>query len=89
MLQPVSIELPDHLVKILDEFSLKGDSPAEKIHQRSALIATALQYYTEILQKDNLHEQIKLGAINRSDRDLQLAEDWFHLEEELCHDLPS
>ncbi|MBO1057258.1 MAG: hypothetical protein HEQ27_12335 [Dolichospermum sp. JUN01] len=32
----------------------------------------------------NLKEQLKQGAIQRAERDLELVDEWFNLEEEAC-----
>jgi CopG family transcriptional regulator / antitoxin EndoAI len=76
MLQSVNIQLPDEIFHLLDELSSKGD--------RSSIVTAAIQHYVQFLQKENLREEVKLGAIERSDRDRQLTEDWFALEEEVC-----
>jgi CopG family transcriptional regulator / antitoxin EndoAI len=76
MLQSVNIQLPDEIFHLLDELSSKGD--------RSSILTAAIQHYVQFFQKENLREEVKLGAIERSDRDRQLTEDWFALEEEVC-----
>jgi CopG family transcriptional regulator / antitoxin EndoAI len=76
MLQSVNIQLPDEIFHLLDELSSKGD--------RSSVVTAAIQHYVQFLQKESLREQVKAGAIERSDRDRQLTEDWFALEEEVC-----
>ena len=87
MLQSVNIQIPDDMVQMLDELSERGDSPEERLYQRSTLITVALQHYSQFLQKSELRERIKAGAIHRADRDRPLSEEWFSLEDELCHDL--
>ena len=47
----------------------------------------ALQHYSQFLQKNELRDRIKAGAIHHAERDRQLSETWFALEDELCHDL--
>jgi CopG family transcriptional regulator / antitoxin EndoAI len=78
MLQSVNIQLSDEIFYLLDELSPLGD--------RSSVVTAAIQHYVQFLQKENLREQVKAGAIERSDRDRQLTEDWFTLEEEICQD---
>jgi CopG family transcriptional regulator / antitoxin EndoAI len=78
MLQSVNIQLSDEIFYLLDELSPSGD--------RSSVVTAAIQHYVQFLQKENLREQVKAGAIERSDRDRQLTEDWFTLEEEICQD---
>jgi CopG family transcriptional regulator / antitoxin EndoAI len=79
MLQVVNVELPGNVVKMLDDISPGFD--------RATVLTAAIEHYTQFLQKENLREQIKAGAINRAERDRQLSEEWFSLEEEACHDL--
>ncbi len=67
MLQSVNLQLSDEIVKMLDELSERGD--------RSTLIAIALQHYSQLIQKTDLREQIKAGAIHRATRDQQLVEE--------------
>lgn len=69
MLQSVNIQLPDEIFHLLDELSSKGD--------RSSIVTAAIQHYVQFLQKENLREEVKLGAIERSNRDRSIAEDWF------------
>jgi CopG family transcriptional regulator / antitoxin EndoAI len=78
MLQSVNIQLPDEIFYLLDQLSPNGD--------RSTVVTAAIQHYVQFLQKENLREQVKAGAIDRSNRDRQLTEDWFVLEEEICQD---
>jgi len=87
MLQSVNIQLPDNIVLVLDELSENGDSSEDKLSQRSTLITMALQHYSQFLQKNELCDRIKAGAIHHAERDRQLSETWFALEDELCHDL--
>ena len=86
MLQSVNIQLPDNIVLILDELSENGDSSEDKLGQRSTLITVALQHYSQFLQKNELRERIKAGAINRGERDRPLSEEWFSLEEKVCQE---
>jgi CopG family transcriptional regulator / antitoxin EndoAI len=78
MLQSVNIQLSDEIFYLIDELSPNGD--------RSAVVTAAIQHYVQFLQKESLREQVKAGAIERSDRDRQITEDWFTLEEEICQD---
>jgi CopG family transcriptional regulator / antitoxin EndoAI len=78
MLQSVNIQLSDEIFYLIDELSPNGD--------RSSVVTAAIQHYVQFLQKENLREQVKAGAIERSDRDRQMTEDWFTLEEEICQD---
>jgi CopG family transcriptional regulator / antitoxin EndoAI len=78
MLQSFNIQLPGETLDLLDQLSPNIDRPA--------LVAAAIQHYVKFLQTESLREQLKAGAIERADRDRQMAEEWFPLEEEICHD---
>lgn len=70
----LNITLPDATVRRMDRLVAKGD--------RSRLIAEAVESYIHSVGRTNLRKQLKEGAIRRAERDLELAEEWFHLEEE-------
>lgn len=70
----LNITLPEDTIQLIDTVTEKGD--------RSRFINEAVQYYIKQKELNNLKEQLKEGAINRSQRDLQLAEEWYDLEEE-------
>jgi CopG family transcriptional regulator / antitoxin EndoAI len=78
MLQSFNIQLPDETLDLLDQLSPNGDRPA--------LVAAAIQHYVKFLQTESLREQVKAGAIERAERDRHLADEWFSLEGEVCHD---
>jgi CopG family transcriptional regulator/antitoxin EndoAI len=60
-------------VKVLDRLAPKGD--------RSRLIDTAIRYYVTNRAKSNLAKRVQEGARANAQRDLELAEDWFTLED--------
>ncbi|MGL5877005.1 MAG: CopG family ribbon-helix-helix protein [Xenococcaceae cyanobacterium] len=70
----INITLPDETLESLDRVVAKGD--------RSSFINKAVKFYIAEIQKKRLAEQLKEGAIRRAERDLNLAESWFSLEEE-------
>ena len=74
MHQRLNITLPERTVRLLDRVAKCGD--------RSRLIAAAIERYVEEVGRAQLRRQLKEGAIRGADRDLGLAEAWFHLEEE-------
>ena len=45
----------------------------------------AVQYYIAQKALVNFREQLKQGAIQRTEGDLGLVEEWFDLEEEVYH----
>ncbi|MEH2179669.1 ribbon-helix-helix domain-containing protein [Nostoc sp.] len=81
----INITLPDETIELIDQVIEKGDSPEERLRQRSRFINEAVQYYIAQKSLANLREQLKEGAIQRAERDLGLVEEWFDLEEELWH----
>ena len=70
----LNITLPDATIRRMDRVVAKGG--------RSRLIAEAVENYIDSVGRANLRKQLKEGAIRRAKRDLELAEEWFHLEEE-------
>lgn len=70
----INITLPDETIELIDQVVDKGDSQEETLGDRSRFINEAVQY--NIAQKTlvNLREQLKEGAIQRAERDLELAE---------------
>lgn len=70
----INITLPNETIELLNQIVPKGD--------RSRFINDALKHYIAEVEKKKLREQLKQGAIERSQRDLNLAETWFNLEEE-------
>jgi CopG family transcriptional regulator/antitoxin EndoAI len=74
MYHRINITLPNETLELLDRFSVKGD--------RSRFIHEAIQHYITQIQKEHLRQQLKEGAICRAERDRNLTQDWFALEEE-------
>jgi CopG family transcriptional regulator/antitoxin EndoAI len=70
----INITLPNETIELLNHIVPKGD--------RSHFINDAVQYYITEVEKKKLRERLIEGAIERSQRDLSLAETWFDLEEE-------
>ena len=74
MYHRINVTLPSETLKQLDEYAPKGD--------RSRFIHEAIQHYINQIQKQKLREQLQQGSILRAERDRNLAEDWFVIEEE-------
>lgn len=74
----INITLPESTFDILETVADKGS--------RSTFINMAIKSHAESLQKKSLRKRVEEGAIARSERNLKMAEEWFHLEEELWHD---
>ena len=70
----INITLPEKTVQLIDRLAQKGD--------RSRLINEAIVRYIEEVGRSNLRKLIKKGAIKRAERDLEIAKEYFPLEEE-------
>ncbi|MDQ3088762.1 MAG: hypothetical protein M3Q78_09205 [Acidobacteriota bacterium] len=71
----LNITLPESTVALLETVADKG--------ARSTFIDVAIKSYIKQIQQENLRENLKTGAIARSQRDLSVSEEWFNVEEEL------
>lgn len=76
MHQRINITLPADIVRLLDRVTTKGN--------RSRFIAAAVRRHAEETYRQDLAKRLKEGALRRAERDRQLAEEWFELEEEAC-----
>lgn len=70
----INIVLPTATVAVLDSLAAKG--------QRSKLIDRAVRHYIKSHSRRNLREGLKREALANSARDLEIATEWFSLEEE-------
>jgi CopG family transcriptional regulator/antitoxin EndoAI len=66
--------LPEETIRALDRVAPKGG--------RSRLISDAVMYYVTATATSNLAERRREGALANAQRDLELAQDWFPLDEE-------
>ena len=66
--------LPDITVAVLDRMAPRG--------RRSSFISEAVLHYVKTRSKRNLRERLKLEALANFRRDLEIAQEWFPLEEE-------
>lgn len=69
----INVILPTQTIRVLDRIAPKGN--------RSSLIDTAIRYYVTNQAKSNLAKRVKEGAQANAQRDLELAQDWFTLED--------
>jgi CopG family transcriptional regulator / antitoxin EndoAI len=76
--QRINVSLPEETLRLLDRVAGKGD--------RSRFIDEAVRYYIDEKGRRELKKRLKEGAIWRAERDLQLTEEWFPLEEEVWND---
>ena len=75
MTKRLNITLPERTVALMDRVAGKG--------QRSRLITQAVHRYVEEESRANLRKQLRAGAQVRAERDLNVAEEWFALDEEV------
>ena len=73
MTKRLNITLPERTVALMDRVAGKG--------QRSRLITQAVHRYVEEESLANLRKQLRAGAQVRAERDLNVAEEWFALDE--------
>ena len=71
----INITLPESTVALLETVANKGE--------RSTFIDKAIKTYIKQSKQNSLREQLKEGAIVRSERDANLSNEWFEIEEEL------
>ena len=69
MRKRINVTLPEETLGLIDRVVQPG--------QRSRLINEAVQYYVEAKGRANLREQLREGAVRRSERDLEIAQEWF------------
>ena len=74
MSKRVNIMLPETTLKVLDRVTGKGD--------RSRFISQAVLHYVQSLSASNVRERLKQGALANAKLDLEIAEEWFPLEQE-------
>lgn len=67
----LTITLPEQTVRMLDRAVSRG--------QRSRLIDEAVRRFINDRGRANLREDLELGAKDRSERDREIAEEWFVL----------
>ena len=71
----INIVLPESTVALLETVANKGE--------KSSFIDKAIKTYIKESKRNSLREQLKEGAIVRSERDANLSNEWFEIEEEL------
>jgi len=74
MTRRINVVLPIETIRILNRVAPKG--------KRSRLISEAVLHYVESRAKRNLAERLKAGALANARRDLEIAQEWFSLDEE-------
>jgi CopG family transcriptional regulator/antitoxin EndoAI len=74
MTKRINVVLPEETIRVLDRIAPKGN--------RSRLISEAVIYYVTGRAKSNIAEQLRQGAMAHAGRDLELAGEWFSIDEE-------
>ena len=74
MSRRLNISLPDETVRLLDRVAAKGE--------RSQVIAEAVTKYVVEVGKARIRRRMKERAVKRADLDLQIAGEWFPIDEE-------
>ena len=74
----LNITLPEATVVLLESVADKGS--------RSALIDSAIKKHIGDIKRQRLKERLKAGAIDRAERDREIAEEWAGLEDNLWQD---
>lgn len=67
----LNITLPEETIRMLDRVAPRG--------RRSRLIDEAVTRFIGERGRENLRKQLALGAAARSERDREMAEEWFTL----------
>ncbi len=70
----LNITLPEQTVQLLDRVADKGN--------RSRLIAAAVERYVQEEGRARLRSLLLEGAVTHAARDLEIAEEWFLIDEQ-------
>ncbi len=74
MSKRVNIILSDATLRVLDRVAAKGD--------RSRFISDAVLHYVQAQGAKNLRQRLKQGALANAKLDIEIAEEWFPVEQE-------
>jgi len=55
-----------------------------KREDRSRLVDQTIRYFAKEMSRTNLKKQVKEGAVVNASRDLNLAEEWFLIDDKIC-----
>lgn len=72
--QRVNITLPKETIHLIDRVTERGD--------RSRFLDEAVRFYVREAGRANLRRLLREGAQRRAERDLNLVQEWFPLENE-------
>lgn len=74
MQKRINVMLPEATLAVIDRLADKGS--------RSRFICNAVEYYVGSESRKNLRQRLRQEAIENASRDLEMAAEWFPLEEE-------
>ena len=74
MAKRINVMLPEDTVRTIDRLAPPG--------QRSRFITRAVHHYVITASPEALHERLKQAAIRDQDLDLEIANDWFAVDQE-------
>lgn len=74
----INITLPEEMLELIDRVTEQGD--------RSCFIGEAVRHYIQETGRALLSKRLKEGILRRAERDLGLAEEWFHVNKEVWQD---
>lgn len=74
MSKRINIMLSDETLAVLDRVTKRGD--------RSRFVSSAVLHYVKSRAKQNLRERLKAGYQANAQENLEIALEWFPLEEE-------
>ena len=74
MAKRINVILPEATVRTIDRLSRPG--------QRSRFIERAVQHYVTTASPEALQERLKQAALRDHDLDLEIASDWFAVDQE-------
>lgn len=77
MTKRITINLPADTLSVIDRLTTQGG--------RGGFINRAVMHYVETRSPETLRERLKQEALTNAQRDLEIAEEWFALEEESWH----
>ena len=81
MSKRINIVLPETTIQVLDRVAPKGN--------RSRFISQAVLHFVRSVGKQSLRQQLKTGYQANAKENLEIALEWFPLEEEACKDRPT
>jgi len=79
MAKRINVILPEATIRTIDRMTRPG--------QRSHFIQRAVQHYVATAGPEAMQERLKQAALRDRDLDLEIANDWFAVDQEQWHRL--